>query len=238
MSAFELALPEMHRLRRTRLKIRRRDGIEGQQIDMCQKSRAKTGQRGKVFLAVVNAVYKQVFQGNAPIGFPDVVLQLLFEFGKRLIFHMGHQDIANGLASRMERNCQSELFRLLRKELDARQNATCGNGDASRPYLQEFRMVDDAQCRQHGIVVQKRLSLPHGNDIADPLPHVLLGRQNLIHHLADGEVACKPFVPCGAEGTAHGATHLRGEAHGQPFAVLLCRRGWHGNGFHSMAVFA
>ena len=101
-------------------------------------------------------------------------------------------------------------------------------------------MVEDAQRSQRVVVVEKRFSLPHGDDIAHPLSHVFLGYQNLVDHFPNRKIARESFMACLTERTLHGASYLGGETHRQPFAHIIRRlaTGRHCDRFNPLSVFA
>ena len=93
--------------------------------------------------------------------------------------------------------------------------------------------VRHAKGLDERIVVEKGLTLSHGNEISHPAAEVTLDEGYLLRHLIGGEVAAEALATCRTERAFHGASHLGGETYGQTLVVLTCR---HGDGLDHTAV--
>jgi len=96
--------------------------------------------------------------------------------------------------------------------------------------VQPVRAVDQRQKLQYVILVVQRLSDPHQHNVGDGKAAVQLGKQHLIQYLGGRQVTHLSGDGAGAEGAAHAAAHLRGDAHG--IAVVIA----HQHRFDTVAV--
>ena len=86
-------------------------------------------------------------------------------------------------------------------------------------------MRQQAQRPSRRLVVVERLAHAHEHHVAEPLVRVETRTpdEHLSHDLLGPEVTLQPRHPARAEDAAHGATHLRRHALGDPHRLLAVR---------------
>ena len=82
-----------------------------------------------------------------------------------------------------------------------------------------LRVVQHTKCLNGVVEIRKGLTLAHEDDARNALAKVARDMEDLVDHLLRGERAGKTRKTRGAEGTAHGASGLRGNADGQLVAI-------------------
>ena len=93
-----------------------------------------------------------------------------------------------------------------------------------------FRVPDDPQETDQGVVVVQRLPASHDHHMADPLPGGPFHLHNLGDHLAGAQIPHPSADGGGTEPAPHAAPDLGGDAGRQTIAVT------HENGFDHIAV--
>ena len=181
-------------------------------------------------VVVVDPVDHGVFKGYAPPGPTEIPVA----GGKQLLHIPGpvhRHDPGPGLAvRRVEGHRQRQLQILLRQGVDARHHAAGGQADMAHADVQPVGMVHQAQEPQNVFPVIQGLSNTHQHDIGDLPAGIQLGEQHLVQHLPGGQVPDLSGHGAGAEGAAHAAAHLGGDAHG--IAVMIL----HQHRFDAVAV--
>ena len=169
---------------------------------------------------VVDAVDHSVLKGDAAAR----LLEVIVAGGEQLLHVIGPvhgHDAGTGLAVRgVEGHRERQLELKLRQTPDARYHAAGGQADVPHPDVQPLGVVHQRQKPQHGIHVVQRLSNAHQHDIGDLPAGIQLGEQHLIQHLRGSQVTDLSGDGAGAEGAAHAAAHLRGDAHGIAVVIL------------------
>lgn len=93
--------------------------------------------------------------------------------------------------------------------------------------------VHHAEGLEDGIVVEKGLSLSHGDGVGHTLGEFLLDDCYLVGHLGGGQVALEPLAASSAKGAGHGAAYLGGEADGES---LVRGAGGHPHGLDQASI--
>ena len=79
--------------------------------------------------------------------------------------------------------------------------------------------VHKLQKTQHILVVVQRFSDAHQHNVGDLQAGIQLGKQHLVQHLTGRKAPYQAADGGGAEGTPHGAAHLRGNTNRVPMVI-------------------
>ena len=100
----------------------------------------------------------------------------------------------------------------------------------AHPDVHSLFGIDQLQKAEHSIVVVQRLSDAHQNDVGHRQSGIYLCKKHLVEHFRRRQPPHKPAFGRGAEGAAHRAADLRGDADG--IAVVVA----HQDAFDAVAV--
>ena len=176
-------------------------------------------QHFRVAGAVVLPGDERVFKGNTPPrGFE--IIGAGAEQLRDGITPVHRHDGAPRLVGRgMERDGEGDRQILLRKVIDARDDAAGREGNVPVADVQPRRVPDKAQKFHHVVIVVERLSDAHEHHAVDALARVERRGDDLPEHLGRGQVPHLAANRGGTELTAHGAPDLARNAQGGAVAV-------------------
>ena len=183
---------------------------------------------------------------RAPKGDSFPRLQRIgFERGQQLIQGpargLGHDPGAQFLVGRVQGHGQighAAFAQFDQTLLDA----AGGDRDPARRKIESLIVVQALQGAHDLVQVEQGFAHAHEDQIAQHGPvgtivaQMLAGHQNLAQNLAHVHIPLKAHAPCGTEGAAHGAAHLRRQTLGPAAHALTGIRG-NQDGFHQRAVF-
>ena len=226
----EAPLKGFYLLQRRRLQGAVGDIVKLDEVDVAQRARAELDERFHFRIVVVDAVYHRVFIRRATSGLFDILLNCLVKAGKRVFLNTGHELVARALDGGMKGNRERELLGKLGKALDSGDDAAGGDREVACTDFKSTGGIQHAERVDNRIEVHEGFSLAHEDDAGNSLAEIVGDVQHLIDHLLCRQGARESGEAGRAEGAAHGATRLGGNAYGK--FVL----GGHADGFHRGAV--
>ena len=200
-----------------------RNGLSGMSFSWMRLTwkacRRRSRQGLHLRVGVVDAVDHGEFVSRAAPGLLDVLLDGLMQAQKGELFNAGHKLIARGLNRRVKRNGKRKLLRQFRKAAYARDDAAGRDREVTCADRESLGVVQHAKCLNGVVEICKGLTLAHEDDACNTLAEVTRNVEDLVDHLLRGERAGKTCKTRGAEGTAHGASSLRGDADSKLVAI-------------------
>ena len=122
----------------------------------------------------------------------------------------------------MQRDRERDGDALLRQPLNAGYNPRGRERHTAIAETNGIVLVQQTQCRDHVLVVFKRLARTHDDNRVNPcpiLPQEVCNTDHLRCDLSHRQIALEPVQCRRAERTAHAAACLRGDAHAVPVRV-------------------
>lgn len=226
----EAPLKGFYLLQRRRLQGAVGDIVELDEVDVAQRARAELDERFHLRIVVVDAVYHRVFIRRATSGLFDILLNRLVKARQRVFLNTGHELVARALNGGMKGNRECELLGELGKALDSRDDAAGGDREVACADFKSTGGVQHAERVNNRIEVHEGFSLTHEDDAGNALAEIVGDVQHLVDHLLCRQRARESSEAGRAEGAAHGAARLGGNAYGK---LVL---GGHADGFHRGTV--
>lgn len=106
----------------------------------------------------------------------------------------------------------------------------------ARSDMKIIGIIEHPQCGKYLIVVEKRFSLAHDNNIAHALVEVSLHVSDLLDDFRGGEVPRESLSACGTEGAGHRASHLGGNTNSQSLYCPVTAVQGHADRLHQPSV--
>ena len=190
------------------------------------------GQLHGVLLLAVHPAHQRVLEDHPPAGFGDVVAAGLQHILHGIGLGDGHGLAADVVIGRVEGHAQRYRQILLRQLIHLRHNAAGGQAHVPQADLHALRLPQKPQEFHHVVVIVEGLAAAHQHNVVHPppLPQEAVGTQHLPQHFARGQVPHAALERAGAEGAAHPAPHLGGDAQGVSVVVV------HQHALHTVAV--
>ena len=141
-----------------------------------------------------------------------------------------HDPVADLIVGAMEGNCQRNLHFPLCQGIDLGDQTAGRKADVAHGNIHTVFAVHQLQKAHHIIKIVQRLADAHEHHPGHRQAGVDLGMEDLVEHFVGLQPPDQTADGGGAEGTAHGAAHLGGDADG--VAVVVA----HENGLHAVAV--
>lgn len=200
------------------------DFVHGEKVHMNEKPVAKIEQSLEVAFAIVDAAHHEVLDARSPRADAVIGIERLFQIGEGRPYAFGHDAVARGLDSGMQRESERELFGLAGERIYSLDDAAGGNSDMAGADSQRKIAVHDAQGLHDVVVVEEGFALAHSHYVAYAGAEITLDGKDLLDHFAGKKAARKAFFPRGAEGAGHWTADLRGKADGQAPGRAIVRR--------------
>ena len=130
----------------------------------------------------------------------------------------------------MEGHGQCQLQFTLCQLVNPGHQAAGGQADVAHGNIHALGAVHQLQKTHDVVKIIQRLPNAHEHNVGNGLAGIHLSKQHLIQHFKGLQLPHQAADGGGAEGTAHAAAHLGGNAHG--IAVVIA----HQHRFHAVAV--
>ena len=131
---------------------------------MAKRALAEVAERAHLGIGVVDALDHGELIRWATTGLLRIELKSLVETRKGVFLDTGHQLVTGLLDSRVQRDGEGELLRLVGKGADAWDDARGGDGKVPRADSRALGGVEPPEGGERRVVVGERLSLPHEDD--------------------------------------------------------------------------